>query len=344
MLATSYLFTGQLAIPIGLHITWNLFQGSVFGFPVSGSRFSQASILEIKQFGPNIWTGGLFGPEGGLLGTAAILAGIFIILAWTKYRIGTLNLNRALAQYKPHSPGKSLLDPVQGRSSAAKTHSRDRKKEHHLIWDWNGTLLDDIALCLEIINSMLEDRELPLVSRERYLDVFDFPVRNYYQRLGFQFSLQPFEEVSTEFITAYELRRGECQLMQGADRALQLAADLGYTQSILSASKKEYLLMAVQDYGIEDYFLSVLGLDNHHASGKLQLAKDFFFQNNLEPQQTVMIGDTTHDAAIASALGIHCILIPNGHHSRERLEQTGVQLVDSVTSIPEILKQSLPEN
>jgi membrane protease YdiL (CAAX protease family) len=84
-LAAGYVITGQLAIPLGLHISWNFFQGNVFGFPVSGNVLPP-TIISIKQGGDPLITGGAFGPEAGLIGLAAIAIGILAIICWTKLR------------------------------------------------------------------------------------------------------------------------------------------------------------------------------------------------------------------------------------------------------------------
>lgn len=203
----------------------------------------------------------------------------------------------------------------------------------HIIWDWNGTLLDDLNLCLEIINSLLNKYSLPPVSLANYLDVFGFPVRDYYQNIGFDFEKESFEIISTEFITAYEKGRPNCLLMTGAQETLEWLSSTGYTQSILSASKQAYLYKAVLDYGIRDYFISINGLDNHHAAGKFDLAKEFMTAQNLNPKSVLLIGDTLHDAEIANSLGVDCWLIPNGHQSRQRLCSAGTPILDSLLNL-----------
>jgi phosphoglycolate phosphatase len=203
-------------------------------------------------------------------------------------------------------------------------------KYSHIIWDWNGTLLDDLQLCLNVINTLLSKRQLPKVSKEEYLDIFGFPVIDYYRKLGFDFSMEPFETISTEFIDAYEKGRPDCRLMPGAWDTLYQISLAGLTQSILSASKQDHLNKAISDYGLNDLFCSINGLDNHHAAGKVEIARSFMFSAKVDPKRTILIGDTIHDAEIASELGIDCWLIPNGHQSRNRLSSSNYPLIDSL--------------
>jgi uncharacterized protein len=101
LLGMGYILTGRLAIPIGLHITWNFFQGNVFGFPVSGLEPVGATILSTEQGGPLLLTGGVFGPEAGLIGIAAILTGSLLILLWVRARSGEAALEASIAEPPP---------------------------------------------------------------------------------------------------------------------------------------------------------------------------------------------------------------------------------------------------
>ena len=99
-LGLGYILTRSLAIPIGLHITWNFFQGNVFGFPVSGNDFTSATVIAVEQGGPELWTGGAFGPEAGLIGVTAMLLGSILTLAWIYWRHGELRLQSELSIYR----------------------------------------------------------------------------------------------------------------------------------------------------------------------------------------------------------------------------------------------------
>jgi membrane protease YdiL (CAAX protease family) len=81
-LAYGYIRTKQLWLPIGLHIGWNFFEGVVFGFPVSGLDIY--ALTRITVHGPELWTGGAFGPEAGLIVLPSLILGGLLIYLYTR--------------------------------------------------------------------------------------------------------------------------------------------------------------------------------------------------------------------------------------------------------------------
>jgi membrane protease YdiL (CAAX protease family) len=100
-LGIGYVLTGELALPIGLHFTWNFVQGSILGFPVSGRPLYMVSVLDTQEDGPDLWTGGAFGPEAGLLGLLAGLIGIVFIVLWVRFHARVISFDRLAANMGP---------------------------------------------------------------------------------------------------------------------------------------------------------------------------------------------------------------------------------------------------
>ncbi|MDF1563055.1 MAG: HAD hydrolase-like protein [Deltaproteobacteria bacterium] len=203
----------------------------------------------------------------------------------------------------------------------------------HLIWDWNGTLLDDAWLCVEVMNGLLSRRGLPPLSLERYQEVFAFPVKDYYVGLGFDFAAEPWEAVGTEFIEGYEAGQRGCQLQPGAREVLEAIAGRGIGQSVLSASQRTRLHRQARDHAIDHHFSELLGLDDHYAGGKIEIGRDWLDETGIDPATTLLVGDTDHDLEVAEALGLRCYLVPSGHQSAGRLAAHGAPLLSSLSGL-----------
>lgn len=203
----------------------------------------------------------------------------------------------------------------------------------HIIWDWNGTLFDDAWLCVDIMNGMLSQRGLRALTPEYYETIFDFPVSEYYRRAGFDFAVDPFERLSDEFIETYNRRVRECGLRDGTREVLEAARANGLSQSILSAMKQTTLSELVSHFGLRDHFSDVVGLDNHHAAGKVALGRQWIAAQLLAPAEMVLVGDTTHDYEVAEALGVACIQVHSGHHALDRLSASGAPLINALAEL-----------
>jgi len=208
----------------------------------------------------------------------------------------------------------------------------DLNRYSHIIWDWNGTLLDDAWLCVEVMNGMLHRRDLPTLTLDIYRTIFDFPVRDYYVKLGFDFKSEPFEQVGMEFMVLYNNRQKECHLHPEVKHLLAYCQLKGYRQSILSAREQNELLSETVDLGVRTYFDLVRGLDDHYAHGKTDVGFRLLRDLGLPRNEIIFVGDTLHDADVAREIGIDCILIPNGHHSTERIKIAGVPVFSSLNN------------
>jgi len=212
-------------------------------------------------------------------------------------------------------------------------------KYKHIIWDYNGTLLNDVFLCTEVINELLVKRELPQVSTEKYKNVFDFPVKDYYARIGFDFSIEPFEVVGTEFIEKYNLRISEAKLHDGMIEILVSTQNNGFVQHVLSAREESSLKDELHQLKILPFFTEVAGLNNHYAGGKITVGKELIKNLACHVSEILMIGDTVHDFETAEAMGIDSVLISHGHQNYEKLKSCGVEVYKSPQELGNFLNQ-----
>ncbi len=203
----------------------------------------------------------------------------------------------------------------------------------HIIWDWNGTIINDVNLSMELINELLSARRLRMLNVEEYREIFTIPVKNYYAKLGFDFSKESFEIVGKEWMDGYERRKFECGLYNGIIDLLNKINQLGIGQSILSAYSQHTLEEMVEHHGLKKYFTHVVGLDNIYAASKLHLGKDLMKWLGNGKGETLLIGDTEHDYEVAAEIGADCVLIANGHQSKEKLEKLGAMVIQSLSEL-----------
>jgi len=216
----------------------------------------------------------------------------------------------------------------------------------HIIWDWNGTMLDDRWLTIAAMNIVLARRNMAELTEDRYLQLFTFPVIEYYRRLGFDFDKEPFSVSGSEFINEYNARAFEPQLHDGIIDLIAELNENGVSHSILSASSQKILNKLAKHHNINHYFIAVLGQDNHYAYGKIETGKMWINKLGIAPKNTLFIGDTEHDLEVANAIGSHCALLSWGHSSTERLENRGINVFDAMSDLKSWINASfiLPAN
>jgi len=207
------------------------------------------------------------------------------------------------------------------------------KKYKTIIWDWNGTLLDDAWLAIEVMNGMLLKRKMKALELEHYREIFDFPVKDYYQLLGFDFSEESFELVGNEFIALYDERHFECKMRSNALESIKHFNKANLNQYVLSARNHKQLQEEMEFFDILGHFKTFSGLSHNYANGKVELGKQLIENENILIDKTVLIGDTSHDFDVATELGIDCILLDGGHHSKNRLNKCGVRVINDLDEL-----------
>ena len=207
----------------------------------------------------------------------------------------------------------------------------------HIIWDWNGTLLNDVDFCRKIINSILVDNKLPELSLNKYREIFTFPVQDYYVVAGLDLSKTSFEVLGKDFIDEYESNKLTCSLYENAVEVLSAIHQKGIKQSVLSAYLHENLVNILNHYNLTQYFDNITGLDNIYAGSKTHLGLKLIEELDVNKNEVLFIGDTLHDAEVAEAMGVNCILIANGHQVKERLMVNSNSVVNNLLELKDKL-------
>jgi phosphoglycolate phosphatase len=211
------------------------------------------------------------------------------------------------------------------------------KSYTHVIWDFNGTVLDDMQAGIDSVNVMLAERGLPTVdSVARYRELFDFPVEDYYRRLGFDFEKEDYHTVlAPMWVRLYCKRSEDAPLFPGVKELTAALRRKGVRQTILSASETGMMREQLRARGALDWFDEIVGNDSIHAYGKIGLAAAW---RQAHPEAVaVVLGDTTHDYEVAAAMGADCILVAAGHHSEARLRECGVPVVRDLSEAAALL-------
>jgi phosphoglycolate phosphatase len=215
------------------------------------------------------------------------------------------------------------------------------KNYSHLIWDWNGTLLNDVELCAGIMNMLLTQESLPNISIQKYKSIFTFPVIDYYKIAGHTFEKTSFEVLGKQFMDEYELQKNNCKLFSGVPELLAELQSKNIQQHLLSAYEQNNLNNILNHFNINIYFRHIVGLDNIYAGGKSHLAHDLAMRirSNGTAGNILLIGDTIHDYEVAEEINSDCILVSHGHQDEERLLQLGIPVVKNINELRIILRE-----
>jgi phosphoglycolate phosphatase len=206
----------------------------------------------------------------------------------------------------------------------------DIRNKSTILWDWNGTLLNDTEHCIRCMNILLKNRNLPPLPKERYLNIFTFPVIDYYKQLGFDFAREKFEIPAEEFIYHYNIDFESVSLFDDALEILYFFHSKGFRQYIISAMQHDALVQSVEQHKIQGYFEKITGIEDNFAFGKTAIANKLIAEMKIDPTSALFIGDTLHDAEVAAEINVDIVLISNGHQHHSRLINSGTRVFTSL--------------
>ncbi len=208
-------------------------------------------------------------------------------------------------------------------------------KYTHIIWDFNGTILNDVQTGIDAVNALLcRYGKKQIESVEEYREAFGFPVIDYYEKIGLE--RENFPKYAPEWVAEYNMREPKTSVFEGICDLLEYLKGLGYKQILLSATEKEMLVRQILRLGLLKYFDEIVGQESIEAHGKVGAAIEWMERET--PGNALFIGDSLHDFEVASAIGARIALVSWGHQSRERLEKTGAAVFDTVSDLKKAIE------
>lgn len=198
----------------------------------------------------------------------------------------------------------------------------EKMKIDTLVFDFNGTIINDLDLCLDILNKMLTLTNHKNVTKDEYLSIFTFPIIDYYVKAGFD--LKPggkddFHSLAVIFDKSYRSQYMNCPIFSDVIPTLKKY----YSKKkmiLLSATKQEELDKQIASFGLTSYFDDVIGIKDIYAKSKLEEARLYFSTHPFNPSSTLFIGDTIHDYQVGKQLNSKTCLVSRGHQSTSVLK------------------------
>lgn len=206
----------------------------------------------------------------------------------------------------------------------------------HIFWDFNGTIIDDVGNALQCVNDMLERKGRQPITLDDYYTYVETPIIGFYRHILPPDELD-FQDISRQFHSDYARHINETGLAEGAYELLHKLKAMGVHQYIITANILSEAEELIEKFCISACFDKILGAENTLAESKIDRAKAFFKELNINRNDAILIGDTLHDLETANALGIDCVLVSYGHQGRRLLEEHNAFTVNSLKDVEKIL-------
>ncbi len=183
--------------------------------------------------------------------------------------------------------------------------------------------MNDTSLCTQILNDSLRKRNIPEITVQQYKEKFLFPIKTFYESIGFDFDKEPFDNPNNEFNTDFVNQFKSLALQPFARDTIKKFSEQKIVQTILSASRDDRLKQQVNFFDLTQYLQHVIGTKDLYAHGKEYEGEELLLTLDIPTSETIIIGDTLLDFNVAQYLKIDCALVSHGHNDMKRLNETG---------------------
>ena len=209
--------------------------------------------------------------------------------------------------------------------------------DRHLVWDWNGTLLDDLPIVLEAVNVSVSALGGAHVDEARYRDHYTRPVKAFYEGL-FQRTIsdEEWHLLNDTYHEAYYGNVHRAMLAPDAFEAMDRIETIGWGQSLLSMTPQRRLEVIVEGHGLAERLSPLTGLPAQTGGMKAEFLELHLERLGVQGDRVVVVGDTPDDVAAARAVGAPSVLYDGGSHHRHHLDEVGVPVAHTLVDAVEI--------
>lgn len=225
-----------------------------------------------------------------------------------------------------------------GKGMSADLTQDGAEHKYHLVWDWNGTVLNDVELCFTIMNIILKEYNKKSIDFiEKYKERFCFPIQEFYEKLGFDTAHPEFYSALKRYHKLYRQGEKTLSLNDGVSPTIQALRNKGVGHSLLSASPQDVLDRQVSQLKVRRLFDYVIGISSHYIPNKLCMAQKHVKLLRRQGKEPVFVGDTIYDQQVATKLGCKCILVTIGHQALHIHSDQNTQIINSFFEISDVL-------
>lgn len=208
-----------------------------------------------------------------------------------------------------------------------------------IIWDFNGTIIDDVDVAVKILNSILKELEYNiLIDKDTYKDLFTFPVIEYYKNVGIDYNKHSFELVANLYHKYYNKYMIQAKINKHFYTLVDYFKSLGYKNVIISATREDILKKEISNYELNDYFDEIYGINDIYAHSKKDIANNWNNTSKLAKYEKIYIGDTVHDYEVANLINSKPYIICSGHQSKKILENNNIKTYKDLMEVKACLE------